>query len=111
MSVIDTSIRCFEKEIFRHMLTECSYTQDVWRLLGINANDIKAVLGTFLTRVEFEIHADLLSSIVFRKSTLPPNTLIELTHLKYSKGVCRNNKVKEMAKVMINNYNATGLWH
>ncbi len=62
MSVIDTSIRCFEKETFRHLLTECSYTQDVWRLLGINANDIKAVLGTFLTRVEFEIHADLSST-------------------------------------------------
>jgi hypothetical protein len=111
MPEIDTCIRCFEKETKKHLMAKCPYTQDVWSLLGVNTNNIKAMLGTYLTREEFKIHADLLLSIVFRKSTLPPNTLIELTHLKYSEGVCRNNKLKEMAKVMIDNYKATGLWH
>ncbi len=76
MSAIDTCIRCFEKETFRQLLTECLFTQDIWRLLRIKAKDNKAVLGNFLTREEFEIPADLLSSIIFRKSTLPFNTLI-----------------------------------
>ena len=64
-----------------------------------------------MSKEELEIHADLLSSIVFRKSMLPPNILIELTYLKYSKGLCRNNKVKEMARAMIGNHNTNGTWH
>ena len=31
MTEIDTCIRCFEKEKIRHLLTECPYTQKVWR--------------------------------------------------------------------------------
>ena len=42
-------------------------------------NDVKNVLGVNLTKNELEIHADFLSSIVFRKGILPPNTLIKLT--------------------------------
>ena len=72
---------------------------------------MKVAFGTHITREEFEIHAHLLSSIVFRKGTLPPNTLIESTLLKHSKGVCRNDKVKAMATAIIDNHNTTGLWH
>ena len=72
---------------------------------------MKAAFGTHITREEFEIHAHLLSSIVFRKGTLPPNTLIESTLLKYRKGVCRNIKVQEMATAIIDNHNTTGQWH
>ncbi len=97
LSEIDTCIICFEKETIKHLLTECPYTHDVWVLLGINANDTKTVLETHLTKEELEIHADLLSSIVFGKNTLPPTTLVELTYLKFSKGLCRKNKVKVMA--------------
>jgi hypothetical protein len=111
LSDIDTCIRCFEKETIKHLLMECPYTQEVWRSLGINPNDIKAVTGAHLTREELEIHADLLSSIIFRKNTMPPNILIELTYLKYSKGICRNNKIKELAKANIDNHNARGTWH
>jgi len=111
MSEIDTCTRCFEKETIKHLQMEFPYTQEVWRLLGLNANDTKAVLGTYLTKEEFEIHADILSSIVFRKSKLPPNnTLIELTYLKYRKGVCRNNTVKDVAKAKIGKPNTTGAW-
>ena len=42
-------------------------------------NDVKDVLGVNLTKHELEIQADYLSSIVFRKGILPPNTLIKLT--------------------------------
>ncbi len=72
--------------MFRHLLTECPYTQKVWRLLGVHTNDVKVALGTLLTKEEFEIYAHLLLPIVFRKGTLPPNTLTESTLLKYSKG-------------------------
>ena len=111
LSEIDTCIRCFEKETIKHLLTECPYTHDVWVLLGIIANDTKTVLGTHLTKAELQMHADLLLSIVFRKSALPPTTLIELTYIKYSIGLCRNNKVKEMARTMIDNHNTNGTWH
>jgi hypothetical protein len=80
MSEIDTCIRCFEKETIKHLLTECPYTKEIWNLLGIDSNDIKNVIGTYLTKEELEIHADLLSSIIFRKSPLPPTTLIELIY-------------------------------
>ncbi len=72
---------------------------------------MKVALGTHVTREEFKIHAHLLASIVFRKGTLPPYTLIESTLQKYSKGACMNNKVKEMATVIIDNHNTTGLYH
>jgi hypothetical protein len=49
MTEIDTCIRCFEKETIRHLLTECPYTQKVWRLLGVHTNDVKVALGTHLT--------------------------------------------------------------
>jgi hypothetical protein len=90
-----------------------THASDVFRrkLLGVNSNDTNKVLGTQLTREELEIHADLILSIVFRKNTLPPSTLIALTFLKYSKGICRNNKVKEMAKIRVDNHNSTGAWH
>jgi hypothetical protein len=111
LSEIDPCIRCFEKETIKHLLTECPYTHGIWLLLGIIANDTKTVLGTHLTKAELQMHADLLSSIVFRKIALPPTTLIELTYIKYSKGLCRNNKVKEMARTMIDNHNTNGTWH
>jgi hypothetical protein len=111
MSEIDTCIRCFEKETIKYLLVDCPYTKEIWRLLGINSNDTKNVIGTHLTKEELEIHADLLLSIVFRKSTLQPTTLIELTYLKYSKGLCRNSKIKEMAKSMIDNHKTNGSWH
>ncbi len=67
--------------------------------------------GIRMTREELEIHADLLSSIVFKKGTLPPNTLKELTHLKFSKGLCNNYKVKDLAMEKLEHNNATRRWH
>jgi hypothetical protein len=60
---------------------------------------------------ELEIHADLLSAIVFRKGILPPNTLIELTYLKFSKGLCKNNKVIELALTKLEHRHATRRWY
>jgi hypothetical protein len=111
MSEIDICIRCFEKETIKHLLVECPFTIEIWRLLGINSNDTKNVIGTHLTKEELEIYGALLSSIVFRKSTQLPTTLLELTYLKYSKGLCRNSKVKEMAKSIIDKYNTNGRLH
>jgi hypothetical protein len=64
-----------------------------------------------MSKEELEILADLLSSIVFRKSMLPPNILIELTYLKYSKAISKNHKVIELAKTKLDNHNVTGMWH
>jgi len=111
LSEIDTCIRCFEKETIKHLLLECPCTQEIWRALGVDFTQANNAISTQISREELEIHADLLSSIVFRKGTLPPNTLIELTHLKYSKGICKNSKVKELAKTKLENHNATGRWH
>jgi hypothetical protein len=111
MTDIDTCIRCFEKETIKHLLVECPYTKEIWNQLGMDSNDIKNVIGTHLTKEELKMHADLLSSIVFRKNTLPTTTLMELTYLKYSKGLCRNNKIKDIAKSVIDNYNSNGIWH
>ena len=108
---IDTCIRCFEKETIKHLLLECPYTQEMWRALGVDFSQTKNAIGTKMSREELEIHADLLSSIVFRKGILPPSTLIELTYLKYSKGICKYNKVKELANNKRENHNATGMWH
>ena len=68
MADIDTYIRCFENETNKHLLIECPYTKEIWNLLGIDSNDIKRVIGTHLTKEELQIHADLLSSLVFRKT-------------------------------------------
>jgi len=111
LSDIDTCIRCFEKETIKHLLMECPYTQEIWSTLGVDHAQIKDVAGTRMTKEELEIHADLLSSIVFRKGTLPPNTLIEITYLKYSKGLCKNTKVKDLAIEKLEQHNITGRWH
>ncbi len=77
LSEIDTCIRCFENETIKHLLLECPYTQEIWRALGVDFSQTKNAIGTKMSREELEIHADLLSSIVFRKGILPPSTLIE----------------------------------
>jgi hypothetical protein len=111
LSEIDTCIRCFEKETIKHLLLECPYTQEVWRTLGVDYMQVRNVIGVNESRDELEIRADLQSTIVFRKGILPPNTLIDLTYLKFSKGLCKNNNVKELAKEKIEHHNATGRWH
>jgi hypothetical protein len=108
MSEIETCIRCFEKETIKHLQLECPYTQEIWRALGVDFRQANNAIGIQMSREDVVIHADLLSSIVFRKSTLPPNTLIELTYLKYSEGICKNYKVKELAKTRLDNHNLTG---
>ncbi len=81
----------------------------MWRSTGVNTNEVKEKLGTNLTKEQIEIRVDFLSSIAFRKRVLPPNTLIEITYKKYSNGICRNHKVRELAKIKINNYCIKGL--
>ena len=110
MSEIDTCISCFERETINHQLLECPYTQEIWMALGVDSSNIQNAIGIQCSREELEIHADLLSSIVVRKSTLPPSTLIELTYLIYIIGICKNNKVKELGKTKLDNHNATGTW-
>jgi hypothetical protein len=107
----DTCIRCFEKETIKHLLLECPYTQEVWATLGIDYSNTKNVIGIEESREELEVRADFLSSIVFRKGNLPPNTLINMTYLKFSKGLCKNNKVKELAQKKIEHYSNTGRWN
>jgi hypothetical protein len=111
MIEFDTCIRCFEKETIKHLLLECPYTQEVWATLGIDYSNTKNVIGIEESREELEVRADFLSSIVFRKGNLPPNTLINMTYLKFSKGLCKNNKVKELAQKKIEHYSNTGRWN
>jgi hypothetical protein len=111
LSEHDTCIRCFEKETIKHLLIECPYTQEIWSTLGVDYTQTNSVIGAGMTREELEIRADLLSSIVFKKGILPPNILIELTYLKYSKGLCKNTKVKDLAIEKLEQHNVTGRWH
>ena len=106
-----TCIRCFEKETIKHLLLECPYTQEVWRTLGVDYTHTKNVIGVGEPREELEIRADFLSALVFRKGILPPNTLINMTYLKYSKGLCKNNKVNELAQEKIEHHNTTSRWY
>jgi hypothetical protein len=107
----DTCIRCFEKETIKHLLLECPYTQEVWAALGVDYSNTKNVISIGESREELEIRADLLSAIIFRKGNLPPNTLINMTYLKFSKGLCRNKKVSELAKRKIEYHISTGRWN
>jgi hypothetical protein len=111
LSEIDTCIRCFEKETIKHLLLECPYTQKIWKALGVDYTHAKNVIGTGMSREELEIHADLLSTIVFRNGILPPNILIELKYLKFRKGICKNNKVIELALAKPEHHNATRRWY
>ena len=111
LSKIDTCIRCFEKETIKHLLLESPYTQEIWKTLGVDCTQANNMIGIRMTREELEIHADLLLSILFKKGTLPPNTLIELTYLKFSKGLCKKYKVKDLAMEKLEHNNATRRWH
>ncbi len=83
----DICRRCFATETIAHLLTECPYTLAVYSILGINDASITEILGVYLKRGELEIRADLLSSIIFRQNTLPPEILIKATLEKYAKGL------------------------
>ncbi len=103
MTNIDSCRRCFEVETIRHLLLECPYSREVWRLLGVNINLIE-ILGVFLTRSELEIRSDILSYLVFRQRILPPDVLVRTTLRKYADGIIANDKIKKTAGYLLRTY-------
>jgi hypothetical protein len=92
MTENDLCMRCFQQETIRHLLLECSYTKQVWEILGLRP---ETPLDAFECQgqAEMEIRADIISSLVFRKQMTQPDILITATMLKYSNALCNNRNV------------------
>jgi hypothetical protein len=65
----DRCVCCFEEGTIKHLLLECSYTQEVWTRLRITYNRPKDILNGKATVGELEIRAALIAAIVFGKKT------------------------------------------
>ncbi len=93
----DTCRRCFQKETIYHLLKECPYSLEVFKLIGIditeNTNE-NELLGVDLNSSAFEVRADLLISLVFRLQIIPPEVLVKVTFEKFAKGLANKQKIK-----------------
>jgi hypothetical protein len=70
--------------------------------MQLQTEEINDILGTNLCKSELEIQCDLISSIVFKTNTLPPDILVCSTLEKYAKGFANNNKVTKKAEKYLN---------
>jgi hypothetical protein len=106
----DRCIRCFAEENVSHLLYECPYTREVWGRLGVFPSAAADILDEGLTKHELEIRAELISHLVFRKKTLPPEVLIRSVITNFRKGLSRSKGLKEHAVNMVERYELTGQW-
>jgi hypothetical protein len=42
---------------------------------------------------------------------MAPNAVIKTTVEKFAKGVCKKNKIRQAATIILNNYNCTQVWN
>ncbi len=76
---------------------ECPYTIEVYKLLGIDNNNLHELFGVDLNPHSFEVRADILISLVFRLQVMPPEVLVRVTLEKYAKGLAQKEKIKHYA--------------
>ncbi len=88
LSDIATCVRCFADETIQHLLMECPYSLMVWDIYGINPTNILQILDSNMSVAEFEIRAELINSLVFRKGTLPPEVLVKTTMQAFANKLC-----------------------
>ncbi len=89
LSNLATCVRCFADETILHLLMECPYSLMVWDIYGINPTDILHILDSDMSIAEFEIRAELINSLVFRKGILPPEVLVKTTMQAFANKLCR----------------------
>jgi hypothetical protein len=106
----DRCIRCFGEETIRHLLLECPYTREIWSRLGVAHNRPEDIINGDLTIGELEIRAELITAIVFRKRTLPPEVLLRTTIELYDKGISRVRKTQQLAMAIYARYQITRQW-
>jgi hypothetical protein len=102
----DTCRRCFQKETIFHLLMECPYSIEVYKLLGINVTNntnVNELLGVDLSTYSFEIRADIIISLVFRLQIIPPEILVNVTFEKYARGLANKQKIKSCAERQLGN--------
>jgi hypothetical protein len=106
----DRCIRCFAEETTNHLLYECPYTREVWGRLRVFPTAAGDILHEGLTRYELEIRAELVSHLVFRRKSLPPEVLIRSVITNFKKGLSRSKGLQEHAVSMVERYELTGQW-
>jgi len=106
----DRCIRCFEAETISHLLYECPYSKEVWGRLGILPRSTADIVNGQLSRAEFEVRAELISNLVFRKKVLPPEILIRSVVSSFATGLSQGKGVQDHAKMLISRQEFTGQW-
>ncbi len=110
--IIDTDrcIRCFAEETTKHLLIECPYSSEVWGRMGLVPINPGDLLNARLTKYELEVRAEIISRLVFRKKTVPPDVLIKAVVNSFKKGLSRTKGLKEAAALMVEQYEISGQW-
>jgi hypothetical protein len=106
----DRCIRCFSEETIKHLLYECPYTQEVWGRLGLFPNTASDVINATMSKHEFEIRAELINQLVFRKKILPPEVLVRVVITSFKKGLSKSKGLQDHAASLISHRDITGQW-
>jgi hypothetical protein len=92
-----------------HLLVDCPYTRAIYSLVQIQTDDINEILGTDLCKSALEIRCDIITSIVFKMNSIPPEILLRTIYEKYAKGFAKNPKVSKRAEKYLNELVGRGL--
>jgi hypothetical protein len=111
LSDTDTCIRCFNTETINHLIKECTFSKNVWDLLGANHANINDILDPTLSESEFEIRCAIIEMLVFRKVQMPPHKMVEVIFKKYACGLSKKKKLTDFAKNKLRFFEYTGSWH
>jgi hypothetical protein len=97
----DRCVRCFQPETINHLLYECPYSAQVWEQLGVGHTNAMDIIHGQLTQMELEIIAELINQLVFRKLVLDTRVLVEVTLMKFERGLSRTNGIAQRASDML----------
>ncbi len=112
MSDCDRCIRCFQEETIKHLLQECPFSTEVWDRLQIDqpSAHITNIIKPNCSDTEFEVIANVIEQLVFKKTQTTPNAMIRTTVEKLANGLNKDLKITRRAKHIIDNYGMTNQW-
>jgi hypothetical protein len=110
LSTLDTCHRCFEPETIQHLLADCPYSRAVWAILGVEPDNLENILDGEMSNNAFEIRAEIISLLVFRKTVIPPEILVQTVMKAYADRLCYKRALVTYAQDAVGNFTSTGMW-
>jgi hypothetical protein len=106
----DRCIRCFGAETINHLLYECPYSAEVWGRLGLSPGRAEEIINGTIIGNELELRAEIISQLVYRRRTLPPEVLLSTVMKSFRMGLSKTKGLQAYAASLVERHELTGQW-